>query len=194
MIRFLIRLILMFGALVLVLLSWGLVLLMVILFVWWLNNQSQKTTQPSASKPAPIEIPESPASVTQPAQEETAPTGEEGSSADTKVEVVEEAPPTEEPAADVEPEVEAEITPANLKRIEGIGPKTSSVLQEAGVLTFAQLATMDVGDLRQILDDAGIGRIVNPETWPEQAKFASVGDWDGLAVLQDELKGGRRVK
>jgi hypothetical protein len=55
------------------------------------------------------------------------------------------------------------------------------------------LANLKADELRQILDDAGIGRISDPATWPEQAKLAAQGDWEGLEALQDELKGGRRV-
>lgn len=85
------------------------------------------------------------------------------------------------------------LIPDNLKRIEGIGPKISSVLQGAGITTFTQLAAADVGQLRQILREAGV-RIANPTTWPEQAGLAAAGQWDGLEALQATLKGGRRVQ
>ena len=83
--------------------------------------------------------------------------------------------------------------PDNLMRIEGIGPKISSVLQAAGIKTFAQLAATDVSRLRQILTEAGLAALADPSTWPEQAGLAAVGKWDALEVLQDELEGGRRV-
>lgn len=82
--------------------------------------------------------------------------------------------------------------PDDLKRIEGIGPKISRILNEAGIYTFAQLATRSADTLQQILTDAGISRISDPTTWPEQARYAAEGDWDGLQTLQDNLKGGRR--
>lgn len=90
--------------------------------------------------------------------------------------------PTEEPADD-------------LKRIEGIGPKISSVLQAAGIATFAQLADTDVDRLGQILaeSDPNLLRLANPATWPEQAKLAAEGQWEALGKLQNELKGGRRT-
>jgi hypothetical protein len=81
----------------------------------------------------------------------------------------------------------------DLKRIEGVGPKISDLLQAAGITTFAQLAAADLGRLEQIVEDAGIGRIANPSTWAEQAALAAAGKWDELAALQDDLKGGRRV-
>ena len=90
------------------------------------------------------------------------------------------SPPLEEPAPD------------DLKRIEGIGPKISSVFQKAGITTFAQLATSEASRLEHILREAGIG-LADPTTWPEQASLAAAGNWDALEKLQGELKGGRRV-
>ncbi len=83
-------------------------------------------------------------------------------------------------------------SPDDLKLIEGIGPKISSLLNAAGIMTFAQLASTSVTDLQAILDKAGL-RLGDPATWPEQAARAAKGDLAGLQVLQDELKGGRRV-
>ena len=81
--------------------------------------------------------------------------------------------------------------PDDLRRIEGIGPKISGVLQAAGVATYAQLAAADVARLRQILTEAGVR--ANPTTWPDQAKLAAAGLWDDLQALQDKLQGGRRT-
>jgi len=95
--------------------------------------------------------------------------------------------------ADVAPM--AEETPAepdDLTKIEGIGPKISSVFNAAGITTFAQLAGSDASKLQQILDDAGIS-LGDPSTWAEQAKLAAEGDWGALEKLQDELQGGRRA-
>jgi predicted flap endonuclease-1-like 5' DNA nuclease len=80
----------------------------------------------------------------------------------------------------------------DLKRVEGIGPKISGLLQAAGIKTFAQLAETDVGRLEQIVRQAGI-TIADPTTWPEQAALAAAGEWEKLEVLQDKLKGGRRA-
>jgi len=91
---------------------------------------------------------------------------------------------------DIVPE---EIQPDDLTLIEGIGPKLSAVLQQAGITTWAKLAQTNVSELQRILDEAGIAKISDPGTWPEQAALAAAGDWDGLEKLQDELKGGRRV-
>ncbi len=93
------------------------------------------------------------------------------------------------------PAAASSTAPDDLKRVEGIGPKISSVLQAAGILTFAQLATTDVARIKEILEaeDPRLVRIADPATWPEQAALAAAGKWDELAALQDELKGGRRV-
>jgi DNA-directed RNA polymerase subunit beta' len=85
------------------------------------------------------------------------------------------------------------VKPDDLQAIEGIGPKIASVLQAAGINNFAQLAQADVARLQEILAEAGISQIADPSTWPEQAKLAAAGDWEGLETLQDQLKGGRRA-
>jgi predicted flap endonuclease-1-like 5' DNA nuclease len=88
--------------------------------------------------------------------------------------------------------VEAEAEPDDLTRVEGIGPKMSSLLAEAGIVTFEQLARSDPAALRQILREHGLS-FADPGTWPEQAALAAVGAWDALDELQRELSGGRRV-
>ena len=102
------------------------------------------------------------------------------------------APPTAKATAE---RVPAEKPADDLKRIEGIGPKISSVLQAAGIATFAQLAGTDVDRLGQILaeSDPNLLRLADPATWPEQAKLAAEGQWEALEKLQGELKGGRRA-
>jgi predicted flap endonuclease-1-like 5' DNA nuclease len=78
-----------------------------------------------------------------------------------------------------------------LRRIEGIGPKTSSVLVEAGITTYSKLAATSVEHLKEILSAAGIG--ADPSSWRKQASLAQAGDWDALDQLQDWLRGGRRA-
>ncbi len=86
----------------------------------------------------------------------------------------------------------APATPDVLKKLEGIGPKVESVLNDAGISTFAQLAKADVENLREILVAAKL-QMMDPSSWAEQAKLAAKGDWDTLEKLQDDLQGGRRV-
>ncbi len=99
------------------------------------------------------------------------------------------APSTRAAAVEMAP---AKAAADDLKLIEGIGPKISSVLMDAGVKTFAQLAATSPDMLRKILDDAGLSAINDPSTWPAQAALAAAGNWDGLALMQNELRGGRR--
>jgi hypothetical protein len=80
----------------------------------------------------------------------------------------------------------------DLTRIEGIGPKISGLLREAGISTFAQLATTPVERLEQIIAEADLTALADPGTWPAQARLAAEGEWERLDALQGELKGGRR--
>jgi len=52
--------------------------------------------------------------------------------------------------------------------IKGIGLKSAAALQQAGIYTFAQLAQTPVSRLREITLAANL-RLVDPQTWPEQA-------------------------
>lgn len=97
-----------------------------------------------------------------------------------------------EPVTDTAP-AEKEVEPDDFTVIEGIGPRISGLLQAAGIITLNQLADTEVSRLQELLDEAGLGRLANPSTWPEQAKLAAAGDWEGLQKLQDELHGGRRL-
>ncbi|MCB0005530.1 MAG: hypothetical protein KDE04_03730 [Anaerolineales bacterium] len=103
------------------------------------------------------------------------------------------APP--EPAAPATEAAVPEPAPAkpdDLKKIEGVGPKVAELLNKAGIMTFAALADADVAMLQGVLDEAGANfRMIDPGTWGDQARLAAAGDWDALAKLQDELKGGR---
>ena len=56
----------------------------------------------------------------------------------------------------------------DLTQIAGIGPKISSVLQEAGIHTFAELATCDEETLRRVLRAARMPS-GNLKTWAKQA-------------------------
>jgi len=88
----------------------------------------------------------------------------------------------------------AEEKPADdLTKLEGIGPKVSKILNEAGITSFADLATADDVEVDKVLDAAGL-QMMDSAGWIEQAKLAAKGDMEGLAKLQDELKGGRRAK
>ncbi|MFM8320752.1 MAG: hypothetical protein ACKOC5_07530 [Chloroflexota bacterium] len=83
-----------------------------------------------------------------------------------------------------------EVAPDDLIIIEGIGPRVNQLLQGAGIITFRQLAETSPEALRQILAPAGL-RMLDPETWPEQARLAADGQMEALQQLQQNLKGGR---
>jgi predicted flap endonuclease-1-like 5' DNA nuclease len=79
----------------------------------------------------------------------------------------------------------------NLTVLEGIGPKVAKVLNGIGIASFVDLAGADAAKVQEALNAAGM-QMMNPEGWIEQARLAAAGDTEGLAKLQDELKGGRR--
>lgn len=142
--------------------AWFLIFLVVVFFVWWRLSASASKMEKEAE------------SILAHADEEhpESPIAEEGVVEQLRMDVI----------------VEAEAD--DLTVIEGIGPKISSLLQEAGITTYAQLADADISRLDQIVDQAGL-RMVSVDTWPEQAKLARQGMWDELTQLQDIFKGGR---
>ncbi len=121
---------------------------------------------------------------------------EQLAAAEKQIEILREQPATAEiqamtvvdTSAPESPEEEvASVQPDNLRRIGGIGPKVAKVLNEAGILTFEQIAQTELSRLREILQEAGpVFKGMNPENWSEQAGFAAKGDWDGLKKLNSE--------
>ncbi len=84
--------------------------------------------------------------------------------------------------------------PDDLKKIEGIGPKIAELLNNAGISTFAVLATTDTAKIKEILAAAGNRyKSHDPTTWPAQAEMAAAGEWEKLEAWQDELDGGKVV-
>lgn len=119
------------------------------------------------------------------------------------VEVVGDVEELELAASDAEEVVEEEVPFENpfskikendLKIIEGIGPKISALLVEAGVDTWQKLSETPVEKLREILENGGKRfKIHDPSTWPQQAEFAANANWQKLKAYQDYLVGGRDV-
>ncbi len=82
----------------------------------------------------------------------------------------------------------------DLQIIEGIGPKITLLLNNAGIHTFQELAAADIAQLKAILEAAGEHyRIHDPGTWPTQAQLAAEARWEELKEYQDFLKGGREI-
>ena len=80
----------------------------------------------------------------------------------------------------------------NLQIVEGIGPKINKLLNDAGIVTWRQLANSTPGRLKSILDDAGPRfKMHNPKSWPEQAAFAADYEFDALIGFQKVLDGGK---
>ena len=98
----------------------------------------------------------------------------------------------EKKSAKAAPKPKVEVEADDLVKIEGIGPKVAKTLIAAGVTTFAQLAESNAGDIQGILTEAGL-KMMNPETWIDQAKLAAAGDWKALEKLQAKLVGGRKA-
>jgi len=148
---------------------WLLIIVVVVLLAWWWLSRSKQEVAPPTKPEAAVRI--------------------------AKPEVAAPSHVVETPegvARRAAPVVKA-VEPDDLKTIEGIGPKISSLLQEAGITTFSHLASTDVKRLKQILADAGLTALADPTSWPEQAGLAATGQWDALEALQGELKGGRRA-
>ncbi|GAK92241.1 LSU ribosomal protein L21p [Nonlabens ulvanivorans] len=76
----------------------------------------------------------------------------------------------------------------DLKKVEGIGPKIASTLNEAGITTFAELAKTDAAKISEIIADVRGNHIT--DSWPMQAQMAADGKWDELKKWQDEANGG----
>ena len=82
----------------------------------------------------------------------------------------------------------------DLTRIEGVGPKVASLLNEQGIHSYAQLSKAQSSRLHALLQAAGPTYHLadtSAETWPEQARLAAQGRWQELLSLQDELKSAR---
>lgn len=81
--------------------------------------------------------------------------------------------------------------PNDLTVVEGIGPKINELFNNAGVITFAQLAKQTVPQMQKVLDDAGARyKLAKPGTWAQQAALAAENKWSELKALQDKLSGG----
>ncbi|HET89395.1 MAG TPA: DUF4332 domain-containing protein [Chloroflexi bacterium] len=152
---------------------WLFILAVVLPILWWWNGRARKEVGRSAAE-----------SIEERTGEQDAPSLPILATTATEEEDLEQPSPATS-------QVELPL-PDDLKRIEGIGPKISDLLQGNGIATFAHLAETDVARLKQIVRGAGI-RAADPTTWPEQAALAAAAKWEELGALQDQLKGGRRV-
>ncbi len=103
------------------------------------------------------------------------------------------AAPAKKATAKKAPAKKATAKGDDLTKIEGVGPKISQLLQDAGLTTFSKVAEATAEQISEILAEAGSRYSMhNPETWPQQAKLAAADKWDELKELQDKLDGGRK--
>ncbi len=84
-----------------------------------------------------------------------------------------------------EEDVAAPATPDDLTKLIGVGLVFETILNDAGITTYAQLAVAPLEDLSAIIEGAGRSRPGRLETWPRQAEYAAAGDWDGLREYMD---------
>ena len=69
-------------------------------------------------------------------------------------------------------QTKVDIINDDLKVIDGIGPKIETLLNNAGITTFDQLAKSDIIKLKTILEDANLSfKFYNPTAWKKQAKL-----------------------
>lgn len=86
----------------------------------------------------------------------------------------------------------AAIGTDKLQIIEGVGPKMEEVLRENEIQHFSALASMSPTALRDMLNKYGDKyRIIDPNTWPQQAGLANDRKWNDLIALQKTLDTGR---
>ena len=122
-----------------------------------------------------------------PAQEEKATTTKKAAAKTTKSPAKKAAASKKSPASKAAPAAD------DLKKIEGIGPKIEKLFNEAGITTFDGMAKASKKTFTDILAAAGPRfKMHDPTTWVQQAKLAAKGEWEKLAKLQDELKGGKK--
>lgn len=78
----------------------------------------------------------------------------------------------------------------DLTKVEGIGPKISKTLINAGIRTFKELSVQKTDKINEII--SGVKGNHDSTTWAEQAKMASEGKWKELDEWQEELIGGKK--
>ncbi|RTZ64556.1 MAG: hypothetical protein DSZ29_05420, partial [Aquificaceae bacterium] len=78
----------------------------------------------------------------------------------------------------------------DFSKLLGIGPSMLKRLQEVEIYSFKQLSEVDIKELTEklVANGARINNKAIMDSWNEQAKLASKGDFEGLKVLQNKLK------
>lgn len=80
----------------------------------------------------------------------------------------------------------------NLQIVEGVGPKMDEFLKAMGISTWVELSEADSKIIKAKLEASDAKyRIIDPSTWPGQAKLAAAGKWYELIDLQKTLSAGK---
>jgi len=166
------------------------------------SQLKEQLAQPSTPPPVAKEAPAAKEEKKEEVAEKVAPKAEVADATDATEEAVVETASEEvkEIVAKEKPKKKAPKAKASkaasgddLKKIEGVGPKSAEIMGNAGIDTYAKLAEATADQIREILAAAGNRyKSFDPTTWPQQAGMAAEGKWDELKVLQDELDGGRK--
>ncbi|MEZ5536219.1 MAG: hypothetical protein R3F02_11430 [Thiolinea sp.] len=81
----------------------------------------------------------------------------------------------------------------DLKKLEGIDSGIEKLLNEAGIKSYAKLATMDRDYLKELLESAGSKFAKQePKSWPYQAELAAKDNWNRLQEYQEFLRSDRK--
>ncbi|MBI1281189.1 MAG: 50S ribosomal protein L20 [Anaerolineaceae bacterium] len=153
---------------------------------------SLQNPTPATAKPAPNYISiTSPKSGPQPQQAAVAKSAPAPRAVKKQAAPAAEAPVAEAPAPKATRKKKSDGD--DLTTIEGLGPKSAQALHEAGITTFAQIASSTAEELEDIVKVKGGVRILDGQakTWPKQAQFLVDGDEAGFKTYTDHLVGGR---
>lgn len=76
----------------------------------------------------------------------------------------------------------------DLEIIAGVRAPIAAVLRDAGIRTFRALAQLTPDEIKSALERGGPNfRLIDPQTWSDQALLAAQNRWASLAVLQAAL-------
>ncbi len=76
----------------------------------------------------------------------------------------------------------------DLTLLKGISPKVETLLKDAGIFAYMDLATASTDSIKKILlaEDPAYG-VYDPSTWSKQAILAAQGQWEKLKNLKDSI-------
>ncbi len=79
----------------------------------------------------------------------------------------------------------------HLQIIEGIGGKVEELLKSKGINSWSSLAEQSQETLKAVLEEAGGAyQMMDPGSWPLQARLAAEGKWSELIAFQKDLNSG----